>query len=82
MLAGGERTRIPRGLAIEEPYDSLSFMPTMLALTGQIEDGTRPVPILWRKGFRAFPGRVIREIFEGADAARPLADNTKPEAKP
>jgi hypothetical protein len=82
MLAGGERTRIPRGLAIEEPYDSLSFMPTMLALTGRIEDGTRPVPVLWRQGFRAFPGRVIREIFEGADAARPLADNTKPEAKP
>ncbi|HYH84652.1 MAG TPA: alkaline phosphatase family protein [Pyrinomonadaceae bacterium] len=82
MLAGGDGTRIPRGLAISEPYDSLSFMPTMLALTGQIEDGTRPVPALWRQGFRAFPGRVIREIFDDADRARPLADNTKPEAKP
>lgn len=81
MLAGGERTRIPRGLAVEEPYDSLSFMPTMLALTGQMEDGTRPVPVLWRQGFRAFPGRLIRELFEGADAL-PMADNTNPEAKP
>jgi hypothetical protein len=82
MLAGGERTRIPRGLVVEEPYDSLSFMPTMLALTGQIEDGTRPVPVLWLQGFRAFPGRVIREIFDGAEARPPLADNSKPEAKP
>ncbi|MDQ3803678.1 MAG: hypothetical protein M3416_07600, partial [Acidobacteriota bacterium] len=64
MLAGGDRAGVPRGLAVEEPYDSLSFMPTLLALTGQIEDGTRPVAALWQMGYRRFPGRLIREIFE------------------
>jgi hypothetical protein len=82
MLAGGERTRIPRGLAVEEPYDSLSFMPTLLALTGQLEDGARPVPVLWRRGFRPFPGRVVRELFETPTPAAPVADATTLEAKP
>jgi arylsulfatase A-like enzyme len=83
MLAGGEHTRIPRGLVVEEPYDSLSLMPTLLALTGQIEDGTRPVPVLWRQGFRAFPGRVVRELFEESNTTAPVADTTqRPEAKP
>ena len=59
MFAGGDATRVPRGLAVEEPYDSLSFAPTILALTGQIEDGTRPVPVLWRQGFRPFPGPYL-----------------------
>src|SRR5205807_9141513 len=49
MLAGGDATHIPRGLAVEEPYDRLRFMPTMLALTGQIEDGTKPTPAPWRQ---------------------------------
>ncbi|MDT7806840.1 MAG: Type phosphodiesterase / nucleotide pyrophosphatase [Acidobacteriota bacterium] len=83
MLAGGEHTRIPRGLVVEEPYDSLSLMPTLLALTGQIEDGTRPVPVLWRQGFRSFPGRVVRELFEETDTTAPVADTiNRPEAKP
>jgi hypothetical protein len=82
MLAGGERTGVPRGLAVAEPYDSLSLMPTLLALTGQVEDGTRPVPVLWRRGFRPFPGRVVKELFEGADGAAPVADAARPEAKP
>jgi hypothetical protein len=62
MIAGGERTGIPRGLVVEEPYDSLSFVPTLLALTGRLRDDMSPVPVLWDKGFRAFPGRVVREI--------------------
>ncbi|HEY0079762.1 MAG TPA: alkaline phosphatase family protein [Pyrinomonadaceae bacterium] len=75
MLAGGERTGIPRGLAVEEPYDSLSFMPTVLALCGQIEDGRKPTPVLWQRGFRPFPGRIISEIFQPArDADPPVAD--------
>ena len=67
MLAGGDETTIPRGLSVEEPYDSLSFMPTMLALTGQLgTDGApTPLPVLWERGFRAFPGRVIREALGG-----------------
>ncbi|HJQ31181.1 MAG TPA: alkaline phosphatase family protein [Pyrinomonadaceae bacterium] len=82
MFAGGERTGVPRGLAVVEPYDSLSLMPTLLALTGQMEDGVRPVPVLWRQGFRAFPGRVVKELFEAAPEPAPVADTTKPEAKP
>jgi hypothetical protein len=82
MLAGGERTRIPRGLAVEEPYDSLSFMPTLLTLTGQLEDGSRPVPVLRRRGFRPFPGRVVRELFETSPPAAPVADAETLEAGP
>jgi hypothetical protein len=82
MLAGGERTSIPRGLSIEEPYDSLSLMPTLLALSGQVEDGTRPVPVLWPQGFRRLPGRIIRELFDAPDTRAPVADTTTPEAKP
>lgn len=81
MLAGGDATHIPRGLAVEEPYDSLSLMPTLLTLTGQLEDGERPVPVLWRRGFRQFPGRVVRELFEPQTDATPVADTTKPEAR-
>ncbi|MDT5158418.1 MAG: Type phosphodiesterase / nucleotide pyrophosphatase [Acidobacteriota bacterium] len=105
MLAGGERTLIPRGLSIEEPYDSLSLMPTLLALTRQIDvetpqvgdgpglitagtrefgAGARPIPILWRQGFRPFPGRVIKELFQTTDTSAPVANsiNTSLEAKP
>lgn len=63
LLAGGVRTGIPVGVAIEEPYDSLSFMPTMLAILGQIEDERNPIPVLWERGFRRFPGRVIKEAL-------------------
>jgi hypothetical protein len=82
MLAGGERTGVPRALAVEEPYDSLSFMPTVLALTGQIEDGSKPVPALWRLGYRDFPGRPVREIFAGRDATPPPPVATRTEAAP
>ena len=65
MLAGGGRTGIPRGAVVEEPYDSLSFVPTVLALTGQLKDERNPVPVLWQRGFRSFPGRIIREAIGG-----------------
>src|SRR5262245_29618949 len=62
MFAGGERTGIPRGLAVTEPYDSLSVVPTILALTGNLEGDNRPVESLARRGFMKFPGRVITEV--------------------
>jgi hypothetical protein len=72
LFAGGERAAVPAGLVVAEPYDSLSFMPTVLALSGQLQDEGRPVPVLWRQGFRQFPGPLIAEIFDGR-ASTPLA---------
>ena len=62
-VAGGDRTSVPHGAVIEEPYDSLSFVPTVLALTGNLRDDNNPIPILWDKGFRRFPGRPIKELL-------------------
>lgn len=73
MLAGGDDTGIPRGLIVDEPYDSLSFMPTVLALTGQINEARVPVPVLWDRGFRRFPGRVITEVLPGAEREKRIS---------
>jgi hypothetical protein len=62
MFAGGQRTEIPRGLAVTEPYDSLSVVPTILALTGNLDSDNRPIDALARRGFTRFPGRVITEV--------------------
>jgi hypothetical protein len=63
MFAGGDHTGIPHAAAVEEPYDSLSFVPTVLALTGNLRDDNDPIPVLWNKGFRRFPGRLIKEVL-------------------
>lgn len=63
MFAGGDRTGIPRGLSVAEPYDSLSVVPTILALTGHLESDNSPVDSLAKRGFRKFPGRVIKEVL-------------------
>ncbi|MBK8466363.1 MAG: alkaline phosphatase family protein [Chloracidobacterium sp.] len=62
MFAGGEKTGIPRGLTVEEPYDGMSFAPTLLRLMGKIDDENRPKSELKELGFRKFPGRVVREV--------------------
>lgn len=62
MVAGGANTNIPRGLTVEEPYDNLSFVPSVLSLMGKINKTNQPVPELYQLGFRKFPGRTIREI--------------------
>lgn len=73
MFAGGESTGIPRGLAVAEPYDSLSVVPTILALTGYLQPDNRPVESLRKRGFTKFPGRVIPEVAgqNSAPAAQP-----------
>ncbi|HEX8071037.1 MAG TPA: alkaline phosphatase family protein [Pyrinomonadaceae bacterium] len=71
MLTGGANTRVPRGLAIEEPYDSLSFVPTVLTLTGQLPAPGAAVPATLSGGAARYPGRVITELF--ATPPRPLA---------
>jgi hypothetical protein len=62
MFAGGEATGVPRGLAVVEPYDSLSVVPTILALTGSLQADNQPVESLTKRGFTKFPGRVIPEV--------------------
>lgn len=64
MIAGGPSTGIRRGFSVETPYDGLSFMPTILRLMGKVDSENRPVPALRERGFRQFPGKVIREITE------------------
>lgn len=63
MLAGGPKTNIPQAVSVDAPYDSLSFVPTLLALTGNLRDDSKPVPELWEKGFRPFPGRIVKELL-------------------
>ncbi len=63
MLAGGDKTNVPRGYVVEEPYDSLSFVPTILALTGNLRHDKSPLPVLWNKGFRRFPGRIVKDLL-------------------
>ncbi len=63
MLAGGDKTSIPRGAIVETPYDSLSYVPTVLALTGNLRDDNNPISILWDKGFRRFPGPPVKEVL-------------------
>jgi len=72
MIAGGDKTGIPHALEIDEPYDSLSFVPTVLALTGNLRDDNNPIPALWDKGFRRFPGRPVKELLTlpASDTAR------------
>jgi hypothetical protein len=50
LFAGGKDTGIPAGLHVETPYDSLSFVPTILSLMGRPEAD--------------LPGPVIRELVE------------------
>jgi len=63
MIAGGARTGIPRGLAVEQAYDSMSFMPTILRLMGKIDEENQPNAEMRERGFRKFPGGVIKEII-------------------
>jgi len=38
MIWGGSNTGVPKGVTIQEPYDSLSFVPTILDLMGTPDD--------------------------------------------
>jgi hypothetical protein len=62
MFVGGDSTGIPRGKIIERPYDTLSFIPTVFALTKQWKEGQLS-PDLRARGFAPFPGRVIQELI-------------------
>jgi len=65
MLAGGSKTGIPKGLEIDEPYDSLAVMPTILRLMGRVDSDNKPDQELYKMGYRRFPGRVVSEVLTG-----------------
>jgi arylsulfatase A-like enzyme len=58
LFAGGVDTGIPQHLAVEEPYDSLSFVPTILDLMGQHEPASK------------LPGRPIEEVLPVVHVAK------------
>ncbi|MFN0138482.1 MAG: alkaline phosphatase family protein [Pyrinomonadaceae bacterium] len=62
MIAGGANTGIRRSFVVNEPYDSLSFAPTIFWLMGKTDDQGNPTPELRSRGFHKFPGRIISEI--------------------
>jgi hypothetical protein len=74
MVAGGSQTNLPHALNIETPYDSLSFVPTLLALTGNLRDDSSPVPKLWERGFRKFPGPVVKELMPERERSKTTAN--------
>jgi hypothetical protein len=51
LFAGGGETGMPKGLRVEEPYDGLSLVPTLLTLLGRPEAD--------------LPGPVIHEVVGG-----------------
>ena len=56
LFAGGADTGIPRQLEVEEPYDSLSLVPTLLDLAGKPDAAAK------------LPGRPIREVLSGTES--------------
>jgi len=70
MFAGGEATGIPRAAVIDEPFDSLSFVPTVLNLTGNLMPGNVPSSPLQTRGFSVFPGRVIPLLHQNPRSPR------------
>jgi hypothetical protein len=66
LVAGGAETGIPRGAVVEEPYDSLSFVPTVLELMGI----GRRAGAQKNQGARDLPGRPIKELLTQAAGSR------------
>jgi hypothetical protein len=65
LFAGGSKTGIPRGVRVETPYDSLSFVPTILTLMDKAEPG--------------LPGPVIREVMAETESRGPApSSGTEP----
>ena len=65
MFTGGRSAGIPEGLAVERPYDSFNFLPTIFKLTGQLTEKGLSQELL-DKGFKPFPGFPLPELFEPA----------------
>ncbi|MBI1355842.1 MAG: hypothetical protein GC160_15995 [Acidobacteria bacterium] len=64
MLAGGDSTGLRRGVRVDEPYDALSFAPTLLGLLGFCEPDLPGVPI-----HEAGPAACADGLDEGGRAS-------------
>ncbi len=62
MFAGGAKTGVPKASLIAEPYDSLSFVPTILSLMGKLPSAESS-----QQTHNPFPGRVIQEVIHSLD---------------
>lgn len=72
MFAGGDATGIPRGEVVEQPYDSLDFVPTVMRLTNRLSE-TINLPVRWsRTRSEALPGRIIGEVIGETNTNPPL----------
>jgi hypothetical protein len=69
----GKDKEIPRAAVVKEPYDSLGFVPTILALTVNLRDDSSPVLVLRDRGFRQFPGRIVKELLAGTSEDQEIA---------
>jgi len=63
LFVGGQATGIPDGLAVDRPYDSFSFVPTIFKLTGELTEKGLSQDLI-DKGFKPFPGSPLPELFE------------------
>lgn len=72
MFSGGAVTGLPRGLEVEEPYDSLSFVPTLLDLMNITPLSSPAGPM---------PGPVIKQV-RGRGYTRSSPPPDEPSSKP
>jgi len=69
MMWGGRQTGLKRGYVVTRPYESLSFVPTVLELIGATRDG-RLSEAARAKGFHPLPGEIVWEVFDERALAR------------
>ncbi len=69
MMWGGRQTGLKRGYRVTRPYESLSFVPTVLELIGMTRGG-RLSEEAKAKGFRPLPGEIAWEVFDERSLAR------------
>ncbi len=69
MMWGGQHTGLKRGYRVTRPYESLSFVPTVLELIGATREGKLSEDAT-AKGFRPLPGEIVWEVFDERSLAR------------
>jgi len=69
MMWGGRHAGLKRGYRVVRPYESLSFVPTVLELIGAMRGGQLSEEAR-AKGFRPLPGAIAWEVFDERSLAR------------